>query len=468
MMDEYTTALETLGLSRGASKDDIKKAYFRLIRTCPPEKEPEKFQLIRSAYELLKDRQPPPETVEFDPPTDFIARSLISQANDAARFGEYDTASGILSEALSSSPDSPYLLLELARMQRAASRPRKAAKTAQELIKLAPECLEAYLIAAWGNFAGGWHKKAMPLFEKAYDLGERRLSFLDAYADCASQNRNAKKAAAIRYEILENRDWKDDTLEYAVASFSFLASQARSSGADADALLDRYGDFLRRLRRSLWDTMILLTPVGELWHDDPPLPPSSCRKTIALLELFLQRVTADEGEVEREILERLCLHMTVNAFDQEPLMEGTSWSKLATALQDPDLDEAIRSYAVLDIKLCLLRETDKLAEQIQLIQTEYPLFASRYGEVLAQLSTVDEEVLLKWKRRFASLSDRFEGSQYYERYPEERAGGRTEKILYQADTPFVRSGKKTGRNDPCPCGSGKKFKRCCIGKGIYD
>ncbi len=26
--------------------------------------------------------------------------------------------------------------------------------------------------------------------------------------------------------------------------------------------------------------------------------------------------------------------------------------------------------------------------------------------------------------------------------------------------PIVR-GPKTGRNDPCPCGSGKKFKKCC-------
>src|ERR1043166_9158345 len=25
--------------------------------------------------------------------------------------------------------------------------------------------------------------------------------------------------------------------------------------------------------------------------------------------------------------------------------------------------------------------------------------------------------------------------------------------------------EKTGRNDPCPCGSGKKFKRCCLGTG---
>ena len=27
-----------------------------------------------------------------------------------------------------------------------------------------------------------------------------------------------------------------------------------------------------------------------------------------------------------------------------------------------------------------------------------------------------------------------------------------------------RDGKKVGRNDPCPCGSGKKYKKCCLPK----
>lgn len=31
-----------------------------------------------------------------------------------------------------------------------------------------------------------------------------------------------------------------------------------------------------------------------------------------------------------------------------------------------------------------------------------------------------------------------------------------------------RKAPKVGRNDPCPCGSGKKFKKCCMNKGIYD
>ena len=34
--------------------------------------------------------------------------------------------------------------------------------------------------------------------------------------------------------------------------------------------------------------------------------------------------------------------------------------------------------------------------------------------------------------------------------------------------PVKRAAPKVGRNDPCPCGSGKKFKQCCMGKGIYD
>ena len=28
-------------------------------------------------------------------------------------------------------------------------------------------------------------------------------------------------------------------------------------------------------------------------------------------------------------------------------------------------------------------------------------------------------------------------------------------------TTVVREGKKVGRNEPCPCGSGKKYKQCC-------
>ena len=39
----------------------------------------------------------------------------------------------------------------------------------------------------------------------------------------------------------------------------------------------------------------------------------------------------------------------------------------------------------------------------------------------------------------------------------------TRKALYKKQklSGTVVKGKKIGRNDPCPCGSGKKYKQCC-------
>jgi preprotein translocase subunit SecA len=43
-------------------------------------------------------------------------------------------------------------------------------------------------------------------------------------------------------------------------------------------------------------------------------------------------------------------------------------------------------------------------------------------------------------------------------------GGESEEVSEEAETPaapFTREGRKVGRNEPCPCGSGKKYKQCC-------
>ncbi|MBL8228057.1 MAG: SEC-C domain-containing protein [Bryobacterales bacterium] len=48
-------------------------------------------------------------------------------------------------------------------------------------------------------------------------------------------------------------------------------------------------------------------------------------------------------------------------------------------------------------------------------------------------------------------------------FPDERPGD--EWIPALADRPpsppVQRIVKKVGRNEPCPCGSGKKYKKCC-------
>ena len=53
----------------------------------------------------------------------------------------------------------------------------------------------------------------------------------------------------------------------------------------------------------------------------------------------------------------------------------------------------------------------------------------------------------------------------FERAPQEQAGSQHQAQQQQQQrqgkkVPIV-TGPKIGRNDPCPCGSGKKYKKCC-------
>ena len=51
MTDPY----ETLGLSQDAGEEDIRQRYLTLVRENPPERAPERFAVIRAAYDQLRD-----------------------------------------------------------------------------------------------------------------------------------------------------------------------------------------------------------------------------------------------------------------------------------------------------------------------------------------------------------------------------------------------------------------------------
>ena len=75
-----------------------------------------------------------------------------------------------------------------------------------------------------------------------------------------------------------------------------------------------------------------------------------------------------------------------------------------------------------------------------------------------KVNLVFDKALL-YKNMVAAKADwLYELPQWKEIFSEEEL-----KALYkeQRDSGTVRKPKKIGRNDPCPCGSGKKYKKCC-------
>lgn len=80
----------------------------------------------------------------------------------------------------------------------------------------------------------------------------------------------------------------------------------------------------------------------------------------------------------------------------------------------------------------------------------------------------------QWKRLelISAENDKQQGSVHFKAYYQEHAQWHlleeTSKFLFENDHWFYHSGNyqpqtlKPNRNDPCPCGSGKKFKKCCL------
>ena len=56
---------------------------------------------------------------------------------------------------------------------------------------------------------------------------------------------------------------------------------------------------------------------------------------------------------------------------------------------------------------------------------------------------------------------RYQHADYEEALAATAADGAVQEAAGGAGpAPFVRGGQKVGRNDPCPCGSGRKYKQC--------
>jgi hypothetical protein len=87
-------------------------------------------------------------------------------------------------------------------------------------------------------------------------------------------------------------------------------------------------------------------------------------------------------------------------------------------------------------------------------ENEFELFGDTIEELSGWAYPDDDD---------AEEDDDWESDDWESDEPEERVSD--EQVLWRASAgPAHNPYKGVGRNDPCPCGSGKKFKKCCLGK----
>ncbi len=90
-----------LGVDRRATAEDVRQAYFRLVRRYAPEAHPEEFKAVRAAYEALRSplRRAELSLLAFDESVVDIDLDLVASAESV----DVDLAAVLLAVELSAS-----------------------------------------------------------------------------------------------------------------------------------------------------------------------------------------------------------------------------------------------------------------------------------------------------------------------------------------------------------------------------
>jgi preprotein translocase subunit SecA len=245
------------------------------------------------------------------------------------------------------------------------------------------------------------------------------------YDDVMNKQREA--IYAIRRELLEGADQKEYILE--------LANDILID------LLDKYAP--REKPPDTWDLEGLRVSVGNQFGFD-----------MAQLGINFQNVTHEE------LAEKLTETVRNNYEDKEKRFGAPylRFQERMIMLQVLDMQWKDHLYSLDHLKEGIgLRGYGQRDPLIEYKKESFDMFE--------ELRTRIEEETIRFLYLFEPMSREEQDAREREREEARRKALREQNLVYSAGdsapaAPAKREVAKVGRNDPCPCGSGKKFKKC--------
>jgi len=159
---------------------------------------------------------------------------------------------------------------------------------------------------------------------------------------------------------------------------------------------------------------------------------------------------AYQGKVElygREVMNHLEKAITLQVLD-------SIWKDHLASMDHLRQGIGLRGYAQKDPKQEYKREA-------------FEMFTSMLDRIKREITTLLARVQLREENEVAEMEANMQQQQQQQamefNHPAVDAGEpepMAAEEAVQTKTPYVRQEKKVGRNEPCPCGSGKKYKQC--------
>ncbi len=196
---------------------------------------------------------------------------------------------------------------------------------------------------------------------------------------------------------------------------------------------------IQGLEEHLQQEFNLAMPLRELLDKDHSLHEENLR------QLIVDRMEQVSREKAEKITPEVYRH-----FEKSVMLQvlDNSWKEHLAAMDQLRQGIHLRGYAQKDPKQEYKREA-------------FDMFASLLDHIKYEVVGILAKVQVSQEEDVQAIDEQRQAPQelHYE-HAEANALQEDEPEQSTPEQPYVRDGKKVGRNDPCPCGSGKKYKHC--------
>ncbi len=200
------------------------------------------------------------------------------------------------------------------------------------------------------------------------------------------------------------------------------------------------------LEEALQDEFSQPMPVAEWLKQDDELHEETLRQRV--LDEIIQSYADKESQVGTEVIR----HFEKAAMLQ--VLDGL-WKEHLAAMDYLRQSIGLRGYAQKNPKQEFKRESFEMFTQLlDKIKLEVIKILSR-----VQIRAEEDVEAIEAARRDQLPSMQFQHAAA-EALGGDVGGADLSQSKVESEEPFVRDGRKVGRNEPCPCGSGKKYKQC--------
>ncbi len=222
----------------------------------------------------------------------------------------------------------------------------------------------------------------------------------------------------------------------------------------ADVINDSITQFIPpKTMQEQWDIQGLEAHLSQEFNLHLPLV-ELMEKDNLLTEVRLRKLIVDKAEQESKAKEAAISPEVIRHFEKSVMLQvlDNSWKEHLAAMDQLRQGIHFRGYAQKDPKQEYKRESflmfsdllNHIKQEVVGIMSKVQVTREEDVEAIDQQRQVPQEMHFE----HAEAHSAFDLDQVPAEEPESHP------------QPFVRNTQKIGRNDPCPCGSGKKYKQC--------